>query len=149
MSEKLRITSVDIYKADIELIEPFRIAIMEIVAAQSVFIKINTDQGIYGFGEANPTWGITGETQEINLSGAVDLAKLLIGKDPLNIEERNAELVKYLVRNSTIRSAFDIALYDILGKASGLPLYAVLGGGKRSFWTDNTIGIADPDDMGK
>ena len=87
--------------------------------------------------------------EEINLAAAVDLAKLLLGKDPLNIEERNAELVKYLVRNSTIRSAFDIALYDILGKASGLPLYAVLGGGKRSFWTDNTIGIGDPDAIGE
>jgi len=147
MSEKFKITSVDIYKADIPLYEPFKISIMEIAAARSVFIKINTDQGIYGFGEANPTWGITGETQEINLAGAVDLAKLLLGKDSLNIEERNAEIVRYLVRNSTIRSAFDIALYDILGKASGLPLYAVLGGGKRSFWTDNTIGIAEPDYM--
>lgn len=149
MSGKLKITSIDIYKADIQLREPFKIAIMEIASAMSVFIKINTDGGIYGFGEANPTWGITGETQGINLAGAVDLAKLLIGKDPLNIEERNQELCRYLVRNTTIRSAFDIALYDILGKASGLPLYAVLGGGKRSFWTDNTIGIADADTMAK
>jgi len=147
MSGNIKISSVDIYKADIQLKEPFRIAIMEIVSAMSIFVKVNTDAGIYGFGEANPTWAITGETQAINFAGAVDLARLLIGKDPLNIEERNQELGRYLVRNSTIRSAFDIALYDILGKASGLPLYAVLGGGKRSFWTDNTIGIADPDYM--
>lgn len=147
MSKKLKITEVNIYKADIELKEPFKIAIMEIDSAMSVFIKIKTDGGIYGFGEANPTWSITGETQGINLAGAVDLAKLIIGKDPLNIEERNQDLSRYLVHNSTIRSAFDIALYDILGKASGLPLYSVLGGGKRLFWTDNTIGISDADSM--
>jgi len=147
MGKKLKIESVDIYKADIELKEPFRIAIMEIGSAMSLFIRINTDGGIYGFGEANPTWGITGETQGINLAGARDLAKLLIAKDPLDIEERKHELGRFLVRNSTIRSAFDIALYDILGKAAGLPLYAVLGGGRRSFWTDNTIGIADADCM--
>jgi len=144
MKEKLKITSIDIYKADIEFIEPFRIAIMEIKSAQSVFIKINTDEGIYGMGEANPTWGITGETQAINLAGAVDLAKLVLNKNPLDIENRMREINKFLVHNSTIRSAFDMALYDILGKAAGLPLYAVLGGGKRTFWTDNTIGIADP-----
>jgi len=149
MTEKLKITSIDIYKADIEFIEPFVIAIMEIKSAQSVFIKINTNEGIYGFGEANPTWGITGETQGINLAGAVDLARLLLNKDPLDIENRVRDINKFLVHNSTIRSAFDIALYDILGKAAGLPLYAVLGGGKRSFWTDNTIGIADPDYMAK
>jgi L-alanine-DL-glutamate epimerase-like enolase superfamily enzyme len=81
MSSNLKISSVDIYKANIQLKEPFRIAIMEIASAMSVFVKINTDGGIYGFGEANPTWAITGETQAINLAGAVDLARLLIGKD--------------------------------------------------------------------
>ena len=146
---RLKITSVDIYKADIEFPEPFRIAIMEITAAQSVFVKINTSEGLHGMGEANPTWGITGETQSINLAGAVDLAKLLLGKDAFDIENRMRDLNKYLVHNSTLRSAYDIALYDLLGKAAGLPLYAVLGGGKRSFWTDNTIGIADPEYMAK
>lgn len=149
MKEKLKITSIDIYKSDIELKEPFRIAIMEIVSAQSIFIKISTNEGLYGLGEANPTWGITGETQSINLAGAVDLAKLLLDKDPLNVEERMREIDNFLIHNSTLRSAFDMALYDLLGKASGLPLYSVLGGGKRSFWTDNTIGIADPDYMAK
>ncbi|NIQ76756.1 MAG: dipeptide epimerase, partial [Anaerolineae bacterium] len=147
MKERLRITSVDIYKSDIELKEPFRIAIMEIVNAQSVFVKINTNEGLYGLGEANPTWGITGETQSINLAGARDLATVLLNKDPLNIEEGMNEIDRFLIHNSTLRSAFDMALYDLLGKAAQLPLYAVLGGGKRSFWTDNTIGISDPDSM--
>jgi L-alanine-DL-glutamate epimerase-like enolase superfamily enzyme len=149
MNPNMKITQIEIYKADIPFHEPFKIAIMEITCAQSVFVKIFTDQGIYGMGEANPYWGITGETQSINLAGAVDLAKLILGKNPLNIEERNKEMHKYLAFNSTIRSAFDIALFDIAGKASGLPLYALLGGGKRIFWTDNTIGIGDPDKVAK
>jgi len=147
MKKKLKVTSIDIYKSDIPLIEPFRIAIMEITNAQSVFLKINTNEGLYGLGEANPTWGITGETQSINLAGAVDLAKLLLNKDPLNIEERMREIDRFLVHNSTLRSAFDMALYDLLGKVAELPLYAVLGGGKRSFWTDNTIGLAEAKNM--
>ena len=147
MGKKLKITSIDIYKSDIELKEPFRIAIMEITAAHSIFIKINTDEGIYGVGESNPTWGISGETQAINLAGASDLARLLLHKDPLNIEERMEDINRYLVHNSSLRSAFDMALYDLLGKVAGIPLYAVLGGGQRSFWTDNTIGIDDPDYM--
>lgn len=149
MKEKLKITRIDIYKSDIELKEPFRIAIMEFLSANSVFIKITTDEGIYGLGEANPTWSITGETQSLNLAGALDLAGLLLNKDPLNIEERMREIDRFLIHNSTLRSAFDMALYDLLGKACGLPLYALLGGGKRFFWTDNTIGIADPESMAK
>ncbi|MEW6651961.1 MAG: dipeptide epimerase [Bacteroidota bacterium] len=149
MSKILKIKNVEIYKADIPFYEPFRIAIMEITAAQSVFIKINTDDGIYGMGEANPYWGITGETQSMNLAASVDLAKIILGKDALNIEERNREMNKYLAFNSTIRSAFDMALYDIIGKAAGLPLYSLLGGGKRSFWTDNTISIGEPEYVAK
>ena len=147
MAEKLKITSIDIYKSDIELKEPFRIAIMEITAAHSIFIKINTDEGIYGVGEGSPMWGLSGETQSISLAGAPDLAGLLLHKDPLNIEERMGEINRYLVHNSSLKSAFDMALYDILGKAAGIPLYAVLGGGRRFFWTDNTVGIDDPDYM--
>lgn len=147
MKKRLKITSVDIYKANIPFHEPFRIAIMEVKSAQSVFIKINTNEGIYGMGEASPFWAITGETQAISFAGAVDLAKLVLNKDPLSIEERMREIDKFLIHNSTLRSAFDMALYDIVGKSAGLPLYSVLGGGKRSFWTDNTIGIADPEYM--
>lgn len=149
MKQTPKITSVDIYQSHIELKEPFRIAIMEIRSAQSLFIRINTDKGLYGTGEANPTWGITGETQAINIAGASDLTKIILHKDPLDIETRMREISRFLVHNSTLRSAFDMALYDLLGKVAGLPLYAVLGGGKRSFWTDNTIGISEPDDMAK
>lgn len=147
MNKELKITRVDLFKVDIPLKEPFRIAIMEVETAQSVFVRIHTDSGLYGMGEANPFWAITGETQAINLAAGVDLARMLLGQDPLNIEQRVGELKRYLAFNSTLHSAFDMALYDLLGKVCGLPLYAVLGGGKRSFWTDNTIGIADPDYM--
>jgi L-alanine-DL-glutamate epimerase-like enolase superfamily enzyme len=144
---KTIISSIDIFKSDIKLKEPFKIAIMEILTSQSVFIRIHTNTGLYGIGEANPYWGITGETQSINLAGAVDLAKIILHKDPFNIEERMREIDSFLVHNSTIRSAFDMALYDLLGKAAGLPLYALLGGGKHKFWTDNTIGIGEPDEV--
>lgn len=147
MTDKLKITSIDIYKADIKLKEPFRIAIMEIYNAQSLFIRINTNEGLFGTGEANPYWGITGETRSMNWAAASDLAQLLLNKNPLDIEACMGEINRFLVHNSTIRSAFDMAFYDLLGKVSGLPLYAVLGGGKHTFWTDNTIGINDPDYM--
>ena len=147
MKNKQRISEIHIYKSDIKLREPFRIAIMEITAAQSIFIKILTDTGLYGMGEANPYWAITGETQAMNFAGATDIAKLLLDKNPLNIEGCIREINSFLVHNSTLRSAFDMALYDLLGKTAELPLYALLGGPKRTVYTDNTIGISDPDAM--
>jgi len=142
-----RIARVDIYRADVAFLEPFKISIMEIKSAQSVFLRITAEDGTYGMGEANPTWGITGETQAINLAGAPDLARLILGRSPLDIEGRTRDLGRYLVHNSTLRCAFDMALYDLAAKLADLPLYAFLGGGKRVFWTDTTIGIADPGSM--
>ena len=115
MPNELEIVSIDIYKSDIELKEPFRIAIMEITAAHNLFVKINTNEGIYGIGETSPFWGISGDTQSISLAGATDLAELLLHKNPLNIEERMGEINKFLAHNSSLKSAFDMALYDILG----------------------------------
>ncbi len=147
MGLKMKITEIEIFKGSIKLKEPFRIAIAEIPSAKSIFVKIKTDQGLYGIGEANPIWSITGETQEIAFAAAVDLARFLIGKNPLQIEARLSELDAFLVHNSTIKSAFDMALHDLLGKTVELPLYELLGGEKRIIYTDMTVGIADPDYM--
>ena len=142
--KKIKISSIEIFKSNITLKEALRISFMVIDSARSIFIKINTNTGLYGIGEANPIGKITGETREMNFSAAVDLSRLLLNKDPLNIEERMEEINRFLIHNSTLRSAFDMALYDLVGKISGLPLYAVLGGGKRNLHTDSTIGIDDP-----
>ena len=140
----MKITKVEIIKANLALKEPFVIATMNIQHAQNVIIKIHTDEDMYGIGEASPFWRICGETQGINLAAARDLAKLIIGKDPLDIESRIADMQAYLANNTTILSAFDMALYDLAGKAAGMPIYKLLGGNKTALITDVTIGINDP-----
>lgn len=143
----MRIESINVYKANIALKEPFRISLEEVEVAKNVFIKINTDEQIYGIGEASPFTTIVGETQATVLAAARDLGRLLIGKDPLEIEDRLGELMAYLPKNPTVISAFDMALYDLLGKVANLPLYRLLGGGKRTLLTDRTVGINTPDKM--
>ena len=143
----MRILSVEVYKADIPLVAPFRIALGETTVANNVLIKIHTDEGLHGVGEASPFTPIVGETQSTDLAAARDLAKLLIGKSPLDIENRLRELHSYLVHNPTVRSAFDMALYDLLGKAADLPLYSVLAGEKRTIFTDRTVGIDTAEKM--
>ena len=124
----MRITSIDLFQADIPLKDPFKIAVMEMRAAANVFVRINTDEGIAGWGEASPFWKLCGETQAIDLAAGVDLARIIKGKNPLEIEDRMGEIDGFLKNNSQIRAAFDIALHDILGRAAGMPLYRVLGG---------------------
>jgi len=127
--------------------EPFVIATGTMHFAQNVFIKVHTDSGIYGVGECSAFPMIVGETQETCLAMAKDFAKIWIGKDPLNIPERMDDLLGYAAHNGTVKSAFDMALFDISAKHAGLPLYQFLGGERRTIETDMTIGIGSPEEM--
>ena len=145
----MRIEKVTVYKADIPLKAPFRIALGVTEVAENFFVKLETDEGLCGWGEGSPFPPIVGETQATCLAAARDLCRLLIGKDPLDIEARMRQLKSFLPHSPTVLSAFDMALYDILGKAAELPLCRVLGGGARELFTDNTVGIDAPETMAR
>ena len=93
-----------------------------------VFVKVETDSGLYGWGEA------TLEYKELTVQAAIhDLESYLIGKDPHNIEAfrhdcyRDAYWRGGAVLMSAL-SAVEMALWDILGKHLGVPVYQLLGG---------------------
>ncbi len=142
----MKITHTDIYRFSIPM-EPFVIATGIMDYAQNVLIKIHTDTGSYGLGECSAFPMIVGETQETCLIMARDFAQIWKGKDALDIESRLQELNHYTAHNSTIKSAFDMALYDLAAKDAGQPLYKFLGGEKRIVETDMTIGIGSPEEM--
>jgi len=127
--------------------EPFTIATGTMDHAQNVFIRVHTDAGFYGVGECSAFPMIVGETQDTCLVMAKEFAKLWRGQDALNIEERLQQLHDFTAHNSTIKSAFDMALYDIAAKNAGLPLYQYWGGARRKVESDITIGIASPEVM--
>jgi len=146
-ASKLKITGVDIYAFDIPLKEPFKISIGTVYAASDVLVMIQTDAGIVGLGEACPFAPITGETQEMNLAAAKGLREMVLGKSPLSIESLVHGFGPFLHSNPSAAAAFDTALYDILGKVAGLPLYRLFGGDKPSFGTDITTDLDEPEKM--
>ena len=76
------------------------------------------------------------------------LAKTLKGKDPLQIEACTKAMDRIITRNESIKSAFDMALYDIAAQHAGLPLYKFLGGEKNKIIsTDMTVGLGSPEKM--
>ncbi len=97
-----------------------------------VTVKIETDEGIYGLGDA------TLNGRELSVAKTLEeyLAPLLIGKDPDNIEH----IWQYLYKGAywrggpvlmTALAGIDMALWDIKGKVAGLPVYSLLGGKSR------------------
>ncbi len=142
----MKITHIEIYRFSIPM-EPFTIATGTMHFAQNVLIKIFTDQGIHGTGECSAFPMIVGETQDTCLAMAKDFAQILKGKDPLDIPARMNDLLGYAAHNPTIKSAFDIALFDIAAKEAKQPLYEFLGGHKRTIETDMTLGIDTAENM--
>ena len=142
----MKITHTEIYRFSIPM-EPFTIATGTMDFAQNVLIKIFTDEGIHGTGECSAFPMIVGETQDTCLAMAKDFAQILKGKDPLDIPARMNDLLGYAAHNPTIKSAFDIALFDIAAKEANQPLYEFLGGHKRTIETDMTLGIDTAENM--
>lgn len=101
-----------------------------IFAKHYLFVHVYTDAGIVGLGEAG-NWGYLQAT-----AAAIEkFREYLIGKDPFRIEDLNQNFYRSVYfRGSVIMSAIsaiDIALWDIKGKALGVPVYELLGGKTR------------------
>ncbi len=96
-----------------------------------VFVVVHTDEGIYGVGEA----GLTRRAKAI-AACVEDYAQHLVGADPLRIEDHWQRLSRGFffphdkIAGSAL-AAVDIALWDIAGKALGVPVYQLLGGRVR------------------
>lgn len=76
------IKSIEIYKSPIQLKEPFKISLGILTHAENVIIKINTNQGITGYGECSPFMTINGESMDTCFVVAQYLAKILKDKKP-------------------------------------------------------------------
>src|SRR4030095_16514622 len=144
----MRITQIEIYKSPIKLKEPFIISLGLHEYAENVVVIIRTDKGISGFGECSPFMTITGESMDTCFVVGQYLAKALMGKDPLKIEECSQAMDAVIYSNTCIKSAFDIALYDIASQNANLPLFRFLGGdNKKSLITDYTVSLGDSNKM--
>lgn len=142
------ITQIEVYQFPVKLKKPFVISLGSFEYAENVVVVVRTDEGLSGFGECSPFMPINGESMETCYVVANYLAKSLIGKDLLNIEACSETMDRTIFANSSIKSAFDIALYDIAAQQAGLPLYAFLGGkNNKILKTDYTVSLNEPAQM--
>ncbi|TVQ50734.1 MAG: dipeptide epimerase [Saprospirales bacterium] len=144
----MKIVEIRIYPFVIPLAEPFVISLGTITHARNLLIELHTDSGITGLGECSPYPFINGEMLDGQIPIAEKLGTLWLGKNPQEIENRLLELDRALSGNMALKSAFDMALYDLNAKLSGMPLYAYLGGANdKVVYTDRTVSVGEPTQM--
>lgn len=99
-----------------------------------LLVRVHTHEGVSGIGEASCTPRWSGEDQ---VTGAhlirTYLEPLLVGEDPTNVERLTQKFRLAFAGNFFTKSAVEMALWDIAGKAANKPVYQLLGGKVREF----------------
>ena len=126
----MKITSIKIYQVDLPLKEgSYSWSNQSFAAFDSTVVIIETDSGITGVGETCPLGpAYLPAFAEGARSGIEIIAKGLIGKNPLELDAINLRMDVLLKGHPYAKSAIDMACWDLLGKATGQPVYLLLGG---------------------
>jgi len=124
------------------LAEPYTIAYETVATTTNVFLRLETDQGLIGFGCAAPDFQVTGETPSSVLRICrVTIIPQLRNLDPLRVAHCLEKIRPLVHQHPSAVAMVDMALYDVLGKKAGMPVYGLLGGFRTRIRTSITIGI--------
>lgn len=94
----------------------------------SMVLRIETDQGISGWGEVCPIPHYLPAYANGVAPALEELAPVLIGANPVGVDALMVACRSHLLGHRYAQSAIDIALWDLTGKACGVPVYTLLGG---------------------
>ena len=129
---RLRIARVEALALSLPMVKPVRMSFEEVRCADNLVVRVETDDGVVGWGEAASAPTMTGDTAAGMVAAARHLAPVMRGLDASDPPAAMAAVDRYLYGNHGAKSAIEMALYDALGRAAGKPLYALLGGQRRS-----------------
>jgi muconate cycloisomerase len=130
----MKITRIESIPVDVPIVPEFQIrgSLGSHVKSPFLLLRVHTDEGLIGLGEVSctPVW--SGEDQVTAAHLIADfLEPALTGEDPRDIERLTVKIRRAVAANPFTKSGLEMALWDILGKAAGLPVYRLLGGKVR------------------
>ncbi|MET9662786.1 enolase C-terminal domain-like protein [Streptomyces sp. NPDC006510] len=143
----MKIVQVEAIPFAIPYAKPLRFASGEVHTADHVLVRVHTDEGLIGTAEAPPRPYTYGETQE-SIVAVIEkiFAPQILGLTALERETVHERLDR-TVGNPAAKSAIDMALWDILGRAAGLPVSGLLGGYTDRMRVSHMVGFAPAQEM--
>ena len=147
----MKISRLSVWQIDLPLHTPYFLSggQLRFDNLDSTIIRIDTDEGLSGWGEACP-WGHTYlPAHGPGVRAGLDvLAPHLMGLDPRGLDHINAAMDTALPGHPYVKSAIDIACWDIFGQAAGMPLWQCLGGHEATpVAVNSSISTGTPDEM--
>ena len=127
----MRINKVELNHIAIALFEPYTLSKRygTISHGHAIIVRLTTDDGLVGLGEADPLPPFTAETPATVMGVIRDiLTPYVLGKDPRQVVRLNQDMDSCVTGNLMARGAVDMALHDLAGKTFGVPAHLMLGG---------------------
>ena len=145
----MKITKIDLYAIRLPLITPFVVSYHSYADMPSLIVKITTDEGIVGYGEAVADDHVTGESWESTFALIEhSLAPALIGHNPMHFESLHDLMDSIVYQAPAAKAALDIACFDAVGKKLGVPVYDLIGGRYHErFPITHVLSIGEPTAM--
>ena len=117
---------------------------------ETVVIAVDTDAGLTGWGEVCPIPHYLPAYARGVAPALQELAPVILGRDPVGSEALMAKADAFLPGHVYAKSALDIALWDITGQVSGLPVFALMGGRRQeTLPLYHSITCVEPDEMAR
>jgi L-alanine-DL-glutamate epimerase-like enolase superfamily enzyme len=128
----MKIKRVEPIAVSLPMKKPVVMAGVEIKRADNVLLRIEADNGLVGWGEAASAPTMTGETVESMMAAVAYLAPVIEGRPAEDIAGALAAMTARMYANNGAKAAIEIALHDLVGRATNRPAYALIGGKQRS-----------------
>ena len=129
----MKITDVKVNRRRVKLHTPFKTALRTVTEIESIDVYIHTDEGVIGKGcsrNASYYGDFTSGMEEAILG---PMRSCLIGQNIIQFQQLLQRIQMSCIGNSSAKAAVDIALYDVYCQYQNVPLYALLGGKKKSY----------------
>jgi muconate cycloisomerase len=128
----VKIKRVEPIAVSLPMKKPVVMAGVEIRQADNVLVRIEADNGVIGWGEAASAPTMTGETVESMMAAVHYLTPALEGRPAQDIDGTIAAMTTRMYGNHAAKGAIEMALHDLLGRATNQPAHALIGGKQRS-----------------
>ncbi|MGZ8202729.1 MAG: mandelate racemase/muconate lactonizing enzyme family protein [Burkholderiales bacterium] len=128
----MKIRRIEPITVDIPLTKPVRMAFEEIHSTANLLVRLETTEGVVGWGDAPAAPTMTGETVEGMMAAVRHLAPHIEGASMEGVGALMSRIEPYLFGNYAAKSAIEMALHDALGRTLGRPVHDLLGTKRRS-----------------
>ena len=127
----MKIKHIEPIAVSLPLTKPVKMAGVELTTADNLIVRIESDDGVIGWGEAASAPIMTGETVESMVAAVRHLAPYVEGRDAADIAGVSSQMNLWMYGNQAAKAAIEMALHDLVGKATHQPVHALLGGKRR------------------